>query len=68
MKTIAEHFPLDYLLFFEAVARHKNFTRAAEELNVSQAAVSKRVKFLESWMGVELVTRHGRAITLTKGA
>lgn len=58
--------PLDYLLFFEAAARHKNFTRAAEELNVSQAAVSKRIKFLENWLGVELVTRNGRLIDLTK--
>ncbi|WP_027255854.1 LysR family transcriptional regulator [Leisingera aquimarina] len=58
--------PLDYLLFFETVARHKNFTRAAEELNVSQAAVSKRVKFLESWLGVELLTRNGRNVDLTK--
>lgn len=59
--------PLDYLLFFEAVARHKNFTRAAEELNVSQAAVSKRVKGLERWLGVELVSRNGRVIDLSAG-
>ncbi len=58
--------PLDYLLFFEAVARHKNLTRAAEELNVSQAAVSKRVKFLEQWLGLELITRNGRIIDLSK--
>lgn len=58
--------PLDYLLFFEAVARHGNFTRAAEELNVSQAAVSKRVKVLEQWLGLPLVHRSGRRITLTR--
>ncbi len=58
--------PLDYLLFFETVARHKNFTRAAEELNVSQAAVSKRIKFLEGWLGIELITRRGRTVDLTK--
>ncbi len=57
--------PLDYLLFFEAVARHGNFTRAAEELNVSQAAVSKRVKVLEDWLGLPLVHRSGRNITLS---
>lgn len=57
--------PLDYLLFFEAVARHKNFTKAAEELNVSQAAVSKRIKVLENWLGMELITRKGRAIELS---
>jgi LysR family glycine cleavage system transcriptional activator len=49
--------PLDYLLFFEAVARQGNFTKAAEELNVSQAAVSKRVKVLEGLLGFSLVHR-----------
>ncbi|WP_347310783.1 LysR family transcriptional regulator [Defluviimonas sp. SAOS-178_SWC] len=58
--------PLDYLLFFEAVARHGNFTRAAEELNVSQAAVSKRVKVLEDWLGLPLVHRSGRNISLSR--
>ena len=58
--------PLDYLLFFEAAARHGSFTKAAQELNVSQAAVSKRVKFLENWLGVNLINRHGRTIELTR--
>lgn len=58
--------PLDYLLFFEAVARHGNFTRAAEELNVSQAAVSKRIKVLEDWLGMTLVDRRGRSLSLTR--
>ncbi|QOF75088.1 LysR family transcriptional regulator (plasmid) [Aminobacter sp. SR38] len=58
--------PLDYLLFFEAAARHRNFTRAAAELNVSQAAVSKRVKVLENWLGITLVNRHGRNIGLSQ--
>jgi LysR family glycine cleavage system transcriptional activator len=51
MKSFRSTLPtLDYLLFFEAVARHKNFTKAAEELNVSLAAVSNRVKYLENWV------------------
>ncbi len=58
--------PLDYLLFFEAVARSGSFTRAAEDLNVSQAAVSKRIKVLEGWLGMSLVHRQGRRITLTE--
>jgi len=58
--------PLDYLVFFEAVARHGNFTRAAEELNVSQAAVSKRIKSLEVRLGIDLVSRNGRSFTLTQ--
>lgn len=57
--------PLDYLLFFEAVARHGNFTRAAQELNVSQAAVSKRIKALEAMLALDLVSRSGRNVTLT---
>jgi LysR family glycine cleavage system transcriptional activator len=57
--------PLDYLLFFEAVARQGNFTKAAEELNVSQAAVSKRVKVLEGLLGFFLVHRQGRYINFT---
>ena len=57
--------PLDYFLFFEAAVRHRSFTKAALELNVSQAAVSKRVKFLENWIGIELLERHGRTIQPT---
>ena len=66
MKNFRRHLPpLDYLLFFEAVARHGNFTRAASELNVSQAAVSKRIKSLEIRLGLDLVARNGRTVTLT---
>ncbi|MCQ0092697.1 LysR family transcriptional regulator [Roseovarius sp. M141] len=57
--------PLDYFLFFEAVARTGSFTRAAEELSVSQAAVSKRLKQLEDLLGFALVLRSGRRISLT---
>lgn len=57
--------PLDYLVFFEAVARHGNLTRAASELNVSQAAVSKRMKVLEEWLGISLLHRSGRNISLS---
>ncbi|PVH27313.1 LysR family transcriptional regulator [Pararhodobacter oceanensis] len=57
--------PLDYILFYEAVARTGSFTRAAEELSVSQAAVSKRIKNLETMLGCALVLRDGRRISLT---
>ena len=56
---------LDALVFFEAAARHRNFTRAAEELRVSQVAVSKRVRALEDDLGAELFARQGRALVLT---
>lgn len=50
---------------FEAVARHRSFTRAAEALHVTQSAVSHRVRALEVQLGVTLFTRTGRRIELT---
>lgn len=55
----------DALVFFEAAARHRSFTRAAEELNVSQVAVSKRIRTLEADVGVALFLRLGRSLVLT---
>ncbi|NND82657.1 MAG: transcriptional regulator GcvA [Gammaproteobacteria bacterium] len=49
--------PLNWLRSFEAAARHLNFTQAAEELCVTQAAVSKHVKNLEHQLDVELFVR-----------
>ncbi|WP_420407914.1 LysR substrate-binding domain-containing protein [Hoeflea sp.] len=49
--------PLDLLVFFEAVMRKRSFTHAGEELLVSQAAVSKRIRQLEDWLGTELFER-----------
>jgi len=43
--------PLNSLKAFEAAARHESFTRAAEELNVTQGAVSQQVKALEAGSG-----------------
>ena len=53
------------LVTFEAAARHLNFTRAAEELGVSQAAVSRQVKSLEANLGVSLFLRAARRVRLT---
>jgi LysR family glycine cleavage system transcriptional activator len=50
---------------FEAAARHCNFTLAATELHVTQAAVSHQVKQLEEWLGCKLFERFGHALTLT---
>lgn len=50
---------------FEAAARLANFTRAASELNVTQAAVSKQIKALEGFLGVRLFVRANRGIVLT---
>ena len=50
---------------FEAAARHGSFARAADELNVSHAAVSRHVRNLEAELSVELFERHARHVTLT---
>jgi DNA-binding transcriptional LysR family regulator len=57
--------PLNALRAFEAAARHLSFTRAAEELHVTQAAVSHQVKALERRLGVPLFRRLPRSLLLT---
>ena len=53
--------PLNALRAFEASARHLSFTRAADELAVTPAAVSHQVKALEDLLGVTLFRRTKRA-------
>ncbi|TAN50566.1 MAG: transcriptional regulator GcvA [Rhodospirillales bacterium] len=57
--------PLTSLRAFEAAARHLSFTRAAQELHVTQAAVSHQVKTLEDFLGQPLFLRLTRALELT---
>src|SRR5271154_2876097 len=57
--------PLNALRAFEAAARQLSFTRAAEELHVTQAAVSHQVKALERRLGVPLFRRLPRSLLLT---
>jgi len=52
--------PLNALVVFEAAARHLSFTRAAQSLHVTQAAVSHQIKALEEWLGISLFHRIGR--------
>jgi LysR family transcriptional regulator, glycine cleavage system transcriptional activator len=59
---MAEQFPFNALRAFEAVARNSSFTRAAEELHVTQSAVSHQVKQLEHWMGGPLMQRKGTTL------
>lgn len=59
--------PLNALRAFEAAARHLSFTRAADELAVTQAAVSHQVKALEDWLGRRLFHRVTRGLRLTDG-
>ena len=56
---------LNALRAFEAAARHLSFTRAAGELNVSQAAVSQQIKLLEERLGEPLFRRRHRGLELT---
>ncbi len=57
---------LNALRAFEAAGRHLSFTRAAAELNVTQAAISHQVKGLEERLGARLFERHGRGLWLTQ--
>lgn len=58
--------PLNAVRAFEAAARHLSFTRAADELFVTQGAVSHQVKQLEDWFRFQLFDRHKRELQLTE--
>ncbi|MFO0987513.1 MAG: transcriptional regulator GcvA [Alphaproteobacteria bacterium] len=57
---------LDTLRAFESAARHLNFTKAANELHVTQSALSQRIGALEDELGFPLFVRRGRQIELTQ--
>lgn len=57
--------PLNALKAFEAAARQLSFTKASEELHVTQAAVSHQVKTLEEYFGITLFNRAHQRLTLT---
>lgn len=57
--------PLSALTAFEAAARHESFTAAARELNISQAAISRRVQLLEEILGLTLFERVRQRVILT---
>ncbi|WP_279611900.1 LysR family transcriptional regulator [Burkholderia gladioli] len=57
--------PLNALRAFESSSRHLSFTRAAQELNVTQAAVSQQVRALEERLGVSLFKRLPRGLAVT---
>lgn len=56
--------PMKALRAFEAAGRHVSFTRAAEELNVTPGAVSRQIKLLEEFLGVELFERTNRDLRI----
>ena len=65
MKTLRRLPSLDFLRGFEAAGRQLSFTRAAEELFVTQSALSRQVQALEEALGVPLFVRRHRALALT---
>ncbi|TVP73494.1 MAG: LysR family transcriptional regulator [Rhodobacteraceae bacterium] len=58
--------PMSALVAFEAAARHVSFVRAAQELNVTPAAVSHQIKALERALNCSLFERHHRGVALTE--
>ena len=58
--------PLNSLKAFESAARYLSFTKAADELCVTQAAVSHQIKLLEEFLGIELFKRKNRSLELTE--
>jgi DNA-binding transcriptional LysR family regulator len=57
---------LRQLRYVEAVARHRHFTRAAEELHIAQSALSHQIRRLERELGAELFERTSRTVTVTE--
>ncbi len=60
--------PLNSLRAFEATARHLSFSKAADELHVTPAALSHQIRGLEELLGLKLFHRRARAIELTEAA
>jgi LysR family glycine cleavage system transcriptional activator len=58
--------PLNALRAFEAAARHENFSHAADELHVTQGAISRHIKLLEARLGAPLFRRRAQGVELTE--
>ena len=56
--------PLLWLQAFESAARTLSFTAAGNELGVTQAAISQRIRLLEDRLGQKLFVRHARSLSL----
>ena len=56
--------PMESMRAFEAAARHDSFVRAGQELDVTAATISNRVRALEEHIGAELFSRHARGVRL----
>jgi LysR family glycine cleavage system transcriptional activator len=62
---MSRQFPLNALRVFEAASRQMSFTKAGEELGLTQTAVSYQIKLLEETLGEQLFLRRPRQVTLT---
>lgn len=56
----------DLLIAFETAARHQSFTRAAEELSLTQSAVCRQISALEGYLGVSLFNRIKKRVSLSE--
>ena len=56
----------DQLFYFQTVAKYKSFTKASEELNLSQPALSRSILRLEEEIGVPLFERKSRGVVLNQ--
>lgn len=63
---MSKQFPLNALRVFESAARQMSFTKAGEELGLTQTAVSYQIKLLEDTIGEPLFLRRPRQVTLTE--
>jgi DNA-binding transcriptional LysR family regulator len=66
LRRYFRHGTLTQLAVFDAVARHANFTRAAEELHLAQPTVSIQMKKLAASLGLTLFEQRGRRVHLTQ--
>ena len=57
---------LRHLRTIVAVARHRSFTKAAEELYLAQSAISQQIRRLEAEIGIEIFRRNGRSVEPTE--
>jgi len=55
-----------YLKAFMITARYLNFSKAAQELNIAQSAVSRQIKLLEESVGQQLIVRSSKKVLLTE--
>ena len=60
------HLNYHHLFYFWSVAKEGNLTRAAEQLNVSQSALSSQIRQLQDQLGYALFNREGRSLRLTE--